>query len=274
MQLFLFALLIVFITNCKTGNQSSTVSDSEESSASTDEIPSEILKGLTGSVTALDSQSFVDYQIGEVSTSMSFPEAYIALPKLNKFLPDNANITLNGTVVSAADRTGIVAQYAGSEWKTFDGHSLPRYRIGLLNYPDASLEIDITGSTGAPIIWNKSSTVLAAGNVVNPFIGLQIIKLDPSAMNWSPDMRDFKSKILNLMFEILDDVGNRAVNTSVSPVRQGATYSQPPAFILAISNRDLSKAKIRVSAVFGDDVGKIVKKQSVFASLDELLKAR
>lgn len=235
--------------------------------AEAESVPDEILSGLAGSIQTLDANSFKNYNVGDVSTDTTFPKAYIALPLLSDFVSEDFSMTVQGYMQIGSVPTGITMQYTKGHWQTYTGQEITRYEIGLLDSPKTKLDLELNGSL---IDWEKQTVTLDAGKVVNPFVGMQVIKIDPSKMKWITAFRDGKQKLINMNVSVVDQNDQRLLNSSISYVRVGTALEAPKSFILAISNRDLSKTKVVIQANYRDATGQVKRGQRTFRSFDDV----
>lgn len=265
MRLFLALLAINSLASC----MAAKTQTSSPLTVNGESIPDEMLSGLTGSVQTLDANSFKNYSIGEVSTSTSFPKAYIALPILSEFIDDSRFVlNVQGYIQTGSVPTGITMQYAKGHWQTYTGQEITRYEIGLLNDPNAKLDLVLDGFTTT--LWEKQTVALAPGKVINPFTGVKVIKLDPSEMKWVASLSDRNLKLINMDVSMVDSNAQRLFGSSITPLRSGPSMEPPKSFTYVLTNRDLSKTRVLIQATYGDATGKITRGQREFRSFEDV----
>jgi hypothetical protein len=165
---YLFPLCFFALTACRT--TTSTSLKGEETSVN---------PPIKFSTSVVSLETFKEYDPGALETSSSFPRLYILLPKLTPL--DIKNLTISGKIrgTNGTERS-ISAVYGNGEWSSV-GSDIKYITEGLLGLESPKLELTISGDQGEVLV---SIYDLTRAVVINPFVDLQLLKIDFSNIPW------------------------------------------------------------------------------------------
>jgi hypothetical protein len=167
-------------------------SDSSNLTSENSSVINDMLSGLVLKHSKLDAKFFENFNIGPTSAGSSFPKAYLAVPPLSGVLGDEDIMTVTGTVKSSTTPFSLAMVYSKGGW-TDGTNAIPvaQTEIGLANYPYATIDIDVTSAQSfTRVDWHTQTESLSPGKVINPFLGVNVVRIDPSSMKWIQSFND------------------------------------------------------------------------------------